>query len=152
MKSITLSGLAIVSGLVLVLVSLDSPAGVLCDCGDNDGIVDALDNCSIVVNGPVLPATGCTNQQDGLTSENPNEPDGYGTVCDTDFNNNGATDSSDLGQMLIAAINVSTHVDKDLNCNGAADSADLGVTLTDSINIQPPGPSGLPCAGTVPCL
>ena len=151
MKPITLSGFAIVSGLVLGLVSLDSPAGVLCDCGDIDGIVDALDNCSLVVNGPALPATGCTNQQDGLTSENSNEPDGYGTVCDTDFNNNGATDAADLGAMLSAFSSVSTHVDKDLNCNGAADAMDLRATLTDFSNVQTPGPSGLACAGTVPC-
>ena len=151
MKPIMLLGHAIAGLLLVGLVSLDSPAGVDASC-DLDGILDSSDNCACVNNGPFLPATGCTNQEDGLTSENPNEPDGYGTVCDTDFNNNGATDAADLGQMLIAAINVSADVDKDLNCNGAADSSDLGVTLIDSVNVQAPGPSGLACAGTVPCL
>jgi hypothetical protein len=53
--------------------------------------------------------------------------------------------------MLIAAAQVSTNVETDLNCNGAADSADLGVTLIDAVAVQTPGPSGLSCAGTIPC-
>ena len=138
------------AGLLALGLSISSFAGVDPDT-DLDGTTDSNDNCIVVVNSFLLPATGCTAQQDGLTAQNPDEPDGYGTVCDTDFNNNGATDSADLGQMLTASTNVSTDVDKDLNCNGAADSADLGVTLIDSTNVQTPGPSGKSCAGTVPC-
>jgi len=138
------------AGLLALGLSMSSFAGVVPD-SDSDGTDDNNDNCTAVVNSFLLPATGCQAQEDGLNAENPDEPDGYGTVCDTDFNNNGATDSVDLGQMLIASTNVSTDVDKDLNCNGAADSADLGVVLIDSTNVQVPGPSGKSCAGTVPC-
>jgi hypothetical protein len=139
-----------VPGLPVLGLSVSSFAGTDPDT-DLDGSTDSFDNCTVVVNSFLLPASGCTAQQDGLTAQNPNEPDGYGTVCDTDFNNNGATDSSDLGQMLIASTNVSADVDKDLNCNGAADSADLGVTLADLANVQTPAPSGYACAGTIPC-
>ena len=138
------------AGLLALGLSMSSFAGVDPDT-DSDGTTDSNDNCTVVVNSFLLPATGCTAQQDGLTAQNPDEPDGYGTVCDTDFNNNGATDAADLGAMLTAATNVSTDVDKDLNCNGAADAADLGVTLVDFAAVQTPGPSGLGCAGTVPC-
>jgi len=138
------------AGLLALGLSISSFAGVPVDT-DSDGTVDPGDNCVTVPNSFLLPATGCTAQQDGLTAQNPDEPDGYGTVCDTDFNNNGATDAVDLGNMLTAFQNVSTDVDKDLNCNGAADATDLGTTLTDFNNVQPPGVSGLACAGTVPC-
>ncbi|MGE4606729.1 MAG: hypothetical protein AAEJ52_08325, partial [Myxococcota bacterium] len=89
-------------------------------------------------------AGSCSEQQDA-------DLDGYGNACDTDFNNNGATDAADLGQMLIASQSVSTNPVYDLNCNGAADLQDLSLTLSDYQGVQQPGPSGLECAGTVPC-
>ena len=138
------------AGLLALGLSMSSFAGVDPDT-DSDGTTDSNDNCVNIVNSFLLPATGCTAQQDGLTVENPAEPDGYGTVCDTDFNNNGATDAVDLGNMLTAFQNVSTDVDKDLNCNGAADATDLGKTLSDFQAVLVVGPSGLSCAGSVPC-
>ena len=77
---------------------------------------------------------------------------GSGVSCDTDFNNNGATDAVDLQTSLIAFIIVSLDVHTDLNCNGAADAVDLQTTLIDFGNVQAPGPSGKACAGTVPCI
>ena len=135
-------GCAVLTVSLLVFVSRDSPAGVACDCGDADGIVDPLDNCVIVPNGPFLGA--CSAQEDG-------DMDGYGVACDTDFNNNGATDAADLGTMLTAVITVSPAVVTDLNCNGAADTTDLGKMIFDTIISRVPGPSGLACAGTIPC-
>ncbi|MFP6606456.1 MAG: hypothetical protein VCC19_07780 [Myxococcota bacterium] len=104
--------------------------------------MDPLDNCVIVPNGPL--AGACSAQEDG-------DMDGYGVACDTDFNNNGATDAADLGAMLTAVITVSPAVVTDLNCNGAADAADLSKVFVDTIYSLVPGPSGLACAGTVPC-
>ena len=138
------------AGLLALGLSMSSFAGVDPDT-DSDGMTDSNDNCVNIVNSFLLPPTGCTAQQDGLTVENPAEPDGYGTVCDTDFNNNGATDAVDLGSMLTAFQNVSTDVDKDLNCNGAADATDLGKTLSDFQAVLVVGPSGKSCAGSVPC-
>ncbi len=129
-------------------LSIGSFAGVPLDT-DLDGIADTDDNCVVDPNGPLLGA--CTNQEDGLTVENPADPDGYGVACDTDFNNNGATDAVDLGTMLNAVINVLGDVHTDLNCNGAAGPADLAVTLADTITVDVPGPSGKACRGMVPC-
>ena len=77
--------------------------------------------------------------------------DGYGNSCDTDFNQNGATDPVDLGTMLTAVITVSPALVTDLNCNGAADPVDLGTTLAEVVAVAKPGPSGLACAGSSPC-
>jgi len=128
------------AGLLAFGLSFSSFAGVDPDT-DADGITDSNDICVTTPDGPLL---GACNQVDG-------DADGYGVACDTDFNNNGATDASDLGTMLTASVAVSTAVPTDLNCNGAADAADLGKALADSVAVAVPGPSGLACAGTVPC-
>ena len=124
-----------------LLASRDSPAGPPCET-DLDGVECSSDNCLFVNNGPL--AGACSAQEDG-------DMDGYGVACDTDFNNNGATDAADLGAMLTAVVTVSPAVVTDLNCNGAADTSDLGKVLLDTIVSQLPGPSGLACAGTLPC-
>ncbi len=137
------------AGLLALGPSISSFAGLGDPDLDMDGIPDFADNCVIDSNGPLLGA--CSNQEDGLTIENPADPDGYGVSCDTDFNNNGATDPVDLGTMLAAVIGVSGDVHTDLNCNGAADVVDLGVTLLDTMVADLPGPSGKACQGMVPC-
>ena len=121
-------------------LSFSSFAGVDPDT-DADGVTDSNDICVTTPDGPAL---GACNQIDG-------DADGYGVACDTDLNNNGATDAADLGAMLAAVAGVSTAAETDLNCNGAADAADLGTALADTIAVATPGPSGLACAGTVPC-
>ncbi len=138
------------AGLLALGLSISSFAGVDPDT-DADGVTDSNDNCVTVPNGPG--GGTCANQEDGLTVENVDDPDGYGVSCDTDFNDNGATDGGDLGEMLTAALGIaSTDVHTDLNCNGAADGADLGQTLSDALGIAAsPGPSGKACAGTIPC-
>ena len=59
----------------------------------------------------------------------------------------GNKDFLDLG--LFKTRFFSTDPDADLNGDGIADFLDLGVLKT--LFFQSPGPSGLPCAGTVPC-
>jgi len=91
---------------------------------DTDGVLDALDNCTLVKN---------TDQRD-------TNGDGYGNLCDADFNNNGVVDSND-GAMLKAAFGSSDFPDRDLNGNGVVDSND-GARLKARFGL-PPGPSGL---------
>lgn len=91
---------------------------------DGDGVLDPLDNCRLVAN---------ANQRD-------TDADGYGNICDPDFNNNGVVDSQD-GAMLKAAFGSAAFPDRDLNGNGIVDSQD-GAILKARFG-QPPGPSGL---------
>ncbi len=119
---------------------LQSPGG-LADI-DDDGVLNASDNCLYVANGPL--AGVCSMQQDG-------DADGYGVACDTDFNGNSQADAVDLGLMFTAVSQVSEDVYFDLNCNGAADQADQGQVLADFLLGVMPGPSGRACAGFVPC-
>jgi len=91
---------------------------------DTDGVLDALDNCTLVKNADQRDTNG----------------DGYGNLCDADFNNNGVVDSND-GAMLKAAFGSSDFPDRDLNGNGVVDSND-GARLKARFGL-PPGPSGL---------
>ena len=73
--------------------------------------------------------------------------DGYGNPCDLDVNNNGAVDLIDLSNVFLLQGAVgSAH---DYNCNGAVDLLDLSESFLRQGEI--PGPSGLACAGTIPC-
>lgn len=126
--------LALACALALAFgLSMGSFAGSVADA-DGDGIPDAYDNCINDDNGPVEGT--CTTNNDG-------DNDGYGNSCDSDFNNNGATDLSDL-TLILNNIDNTTDEQLDLNCNGAADLSDLTVVL-NSIDALP-GPSGLACA------
>ncbi len=91
---------------------------------DGDGVPDSLDNCRLLAN---------ANQRD-------TNGDGYGNLCDPDFNNNGVVDSQD-GALLKVAFGSSAFPDRDLNGNGIVDSND-GARLKARFG-QPPGPSGL---------
>lgn len=128
------------AGMLAFGLSLSSFAGSAPDA-DSDGVPDLYDNCSVVANGPLLPPVGC-KQQDGDT-------DGYGNACDRDLNNNGTTDLPDLGLVLSNLGNTLAPA-FDINCNGTVDLPDLGAVL--SALGTPPGPSGLGCAGTIPCF
>lgn len=91
---------------------------------DGDGVVDVTDNCTQTAN---------ASQQDS-------DGDGYGNICDPDFNNNGVVDSQD-GAILKARFGSTAHPDQDLNGNGVVDSND-GARLKARFG-QAPGPSGL---------
>ncbi|MEZ5565193.1 MAG: hypothetical protein R3F24_06580 [Gammaproteobacteria bacterium] len=91
---------------------------------DGDGIADPADNCTLVAN---------ANQRD-------TNGDGYGNICDADFNGNGIVDSQD-GALLKSRFGSGTFPDQDLNGNGLVDSQD-GAILKARFG-QPPGPSGL---------
>ncbi len=96
-----------------------------------DRIPDDRDNCIEVAN---------SNQRD-------TDNDGFGNVCDPDLNGDLMVDFLDLG--LLKSVFFTADEDADLNGDGSVDFLDLG--LMKSQFFQPPGPSGLSCAGTIPC-
>ena len=106
---------------------------------DGDGTFDVLDICSTVATVP----SPCGDDTDG---------DGYGNGCDGDFNNDGVVNAVDSGIYLPS---LSTGVPDavtgtDLNCDGVVNAVDSGIYL-GQLGAGVPGPSGLSCAGTVPC-
>ncbi|MEL7450497.1 MAG: peptidoglycan DD-metalloendopeptidase family protein [Pseudomonadota bacterium] len=98
---------------------------------DTDGIPDFADNCSAVAN---------ADQRD-------TDLDGYGNVCDADLSNDGAVNFTDLG--LMKSVFFTADDNADLNGDGVVNFSDLG--MLKAAFFAPPGPSGMPCAGTIPC-
>jgi hypothetical protein len=119
--------------LMMAGFSLSSTAGSITDT-DTDGIPDIYDNCSAIANGAAQTA-GVGNQIDG-------DGDGIGNICDTDFDQDGATLSGDLGILKgsFGAANSIVDVDND----GAVLSGDLGILKANFGSA--PGPSGIACA------
>jgi len=116
---------------------------------DGDTFPDFLDNCRYVANaaGNTTPspfAHSCDNLDDA-------DPDGYGNVCDQDPNNDGAAGLDDLAMTFLLAKAVSTDPHYDYDCDGAVGLTDVAAVFLASQTAQPPGPSGLACAGTIPC-
>lgn len=103
---------------------------------DGDGVPDSMDNCTLVANGP-----------NDLSDQVDTDQDGFGNVCDGDFDNNGVHDGGDFSDLVV-------------NFNSTIELFDLTgdgfVTGCDHASFramwgQLPGPSGLSCAGTIPC-
>jgi CSLREA domain-containing protein len=120
------------------------PIGAQCDIGayeapnddfDRDGVVDSLDNCVNVANGPYLPDAGGNSQLD-------TNGDGYGNICDPDLNNDGVVNINDFNRLKsrLGIVPV-VDVDADLDGNGAVNINDLN--RLKSFLGKPPGPSGL---------
>ncbi|MEM6640141.1 MAG: penicillin acylase family protein [Pseudomonadota bacterium] len=91
--------------------------------GDNDAIGDDIDNCLGRPN---------TDQRD-------TDGDGFGNICDADFNNDGFTNFIDLG--LFRAGFGGDDPTLDLSGDGAVNAVDLG--LLRSLFYAPPGPAGI---------
>jgi CSLREA domain-containing protein len=93
---------------------------------DGDGVVDVADNCTLVAN----PTQRDTNS------------DGYGNLCDPDFNGDGTVNINDFNR-LKARLNITpvVDVDTDLDGNGAVNINDFN--RLKSFLGKPPGPSGL---------
>ena len=104
---------------------------------DGDLVGDDLDNCLLVIN----PDQRDTNM------------DGYGNVCDYDYDNNGTVKAPDFVELALAfgarLTEASYREDLDVDANGEIGSLEF-VGLSLGFN-SPPGPSGLACAGTIPC-
>ena len=136
-----------IAGMALAMalfVSQSSFAGPATDT-DSDGVPDVIDNCSTIANAGTA---GCDSDLDG-----------YGNACDGDYDQNLTTNSNDFlnvflpdfptGTMSTNAAGNPNGTDND--CNGVVNGNDfLNVFL--SLFPGTPGPSGLSCAGTAPCL
>ena len=104
---------------------------------DADGNPDNGDNCMLAPNPSQLDA----------------DSDGYGNLCDADINNSGTVTTADFGLLRsvlgqAAGFNA-TAAAADMNGSGTVTTADFGL-LRARLGTTP-GPSGLACAGTVPC-
>ncbi|MEL7450707.1 MAG: thrombospondin type 3 repeat-containing protein, partial [Pseudomonadota bacterium] len=95
---------------------------------DGDGISRSLDNCLDAAN---------ADQRD-------TDGDGFGNVCDGDFNADCRINFEDLG--IMKEFMFSSNAETDLDGDGAVNFLDVG--LLKSIFFQPPGPSGVPNACT----
>ena len=109
---------------------------------DMDGVVDGADNCVLVPNGPLLATGSCNAQED-------DDGDGYGNACDPDLDNDGAAGLSDF-VLLREAVFVYDPA-ADLDCDGTISLGDQVDLLARISSYEEPGPSGLACAGTIPC-
>ncbi|MEQ1802480.1 MAG: dockerin type I domain-containing protein [Gammaproteobacteria bacterium] len=116
---------------------------------DGDGVSDATDNCTLVANAAAGTVPGTSIPRFQLDSDN----DGYGNACDADLNNTGVTTAADyniLRTVIGKTYSFSPNAARsDLNSSGAVTTADFAM-LRARIS-TPPGPSGLPCAGGIPC-
>jgi hypothetical protein len=130
------SGIALLATLGL---SFAATAGTSVDT-DGDGVYDVLDNCSQVMNAP--PSADCDTDNDG-----------YGNACDGDFDQDAFTSSPDFtiwyADFFPGGLDTGTGTDMD--CDGYVSSPDFTIWYGQFSTTGSPGPSGLHCAGTVPC-
>ena len=134
---------------LLIGFPIASFAGLAPDA-DGDGIPDVLDKCTIDSRNSVAPST-CDH-----------DTDGYGNVCDPDFDQNFATNATDFGMFFVPAFKgldpAPWPQGMDLDCNGAVNATDFSMFFVPKFKGipaaggNPPGPSGLACAGTAGCL
>jgi hypothetical protein len=127
------SGILLRSGVWPVF----SAGGALPLDRDGDGILDAGDNCLAVAN----PSQRDTNR------------DGYGNACDPDYDDDGVVDLSDLSVFRIGfgrrLGDPGYDPNLDLDGNGAVGISDFSRLRGYFGGAS--GPSGLACAGTIPC-
>lgn len=98
---------------------------------DQDLIPDAYDNCLNVINQIQLDF----------------DEDGFGNACDFDISNNGVVDLPDM--TFVMSVLGTPNQAADFNNNGVVGLPDL-IALMGQIGTTP-GPSGLSCAGEIPC-
>lgn len=122
-------------------LSIAALAGPSADT-DGDGVFDVLDNCSARANPP--PTQDCDTDDDG-----------YGNFCDGDFNNDYVVNATDFTVRFLPDFKAGTDkapVDgTDMNCNGVVAATDYIPHFLPQFKQGKPGPSGLHCAGTIPC-
>ncbi len=90
---------------------------------DNDGVQNDSDNCQL---------TGNPDQRD-------TNGDGFGNLCDPDFDNNGVVNFLDINDWTSTFFNTACgDVDQDLNGDGVCNFGDYAIIV--SYFLQPPGP------------
>ena len=121
----------LLAGLPEVSEALDKVYVMVVDT-DADGIRDTKDNCIEEPNGTLIPDAGGNSQLD-------TDGDGYGNLCDPDFNGDLTVNAADLAYMKTHFF--TTDADADLTGDGIVNAADLAITKI--MFFGPPGPSGL---------
>ena len=96
---------------------------------DADGVPDDADNCTLVEN---------ADQRD-------TDEDGFGNICDGDFNGDCTTDGIDWAFMRRVFHTQNRRAD--LNGDGTVDAEDAMLIL--AMRDQPPGPSGVATCGAL---
>jgi hypothetical protein len=137
-----------VASAVVLAAGGGAVAGVAPDT-DGDGVPDVLDRCMIDSRNAVAPAT-CDS-----------DTDGYGNICDGDFNQDFAVNSTDFGMFFVPAFKgidpAPWPQGMDMDCNAALGGTDFGMFFVPKFKNVPavggnkPGPSGLACAGQPGC-
>ncbi len=115
--STTFFGLGVIASGTLTLTR-----EVITD-SDGDGVADASDNCTEVVNADQRDTNG----------------DLYGNACDADLNNDNVVNFIDLG--ILRMVFFTADADADLNGDGVVNVTDLGIMRASFFGM--PGPSGL---------
>jgi hypothetical protein len=135
---LTAAGIALLCVIGLAFASFAGPSAD----GDGDGVFNVLDNCSARANGP---PNDCDTDDDG-----------YGNYCDGDFNQSNTTTATDFSARFLPDFKAGS--DKapldgtDMNCTGGTVTAtDFSQFFLPNFKSGKPGPSGLHCAGTIPC-
>ncbi len=114
---------------------------------DSDGFGDVCDNCTHVPNGIVFGF--------GRLAQSDFDRDGFGDVCDGDHNNDGTTNLGDIIEMSpeFGTFRGDPGFRQDIDMNGDERISPPDLFLTQqSFSAGGPGPSGLSCAGTPPCI
>jgi len=113
-------------------------AGLMCTIlsgvdTDLDGVDDALDNCTLVSNGPLTPSILPQNIQRDSNG------DGFGNICDADVDNDGFVGFGDF--ILIRSLFGTADPDADLDGDGLVGFGDFSILNTSFGSA--PGPSAL---------
>jgi hypothetical protein len=114
---------------------------------DGDQIPDVLDKCMLDSRN-ATPGADCDSDSDG-----------YGNVCDADFNQNGVVNPIDFTDYFIPAFKgldpSPWPQGMDMNCNGVVNPIDFTdfflPKFKGALGGSVPGPSGLSCAGQPGC-
>lgn len=110
---------------------------------DSDGVPDCADNCTLIAN--------------ASPSDCDTDMDGYGNACDGDFDQGGSprVGANDFTGFFLPDFGVGTDsgTGTNMDCGGspAVGANDFTVFFLPQFTLGVPGPSGLACAGSIPC-
>lgn len=131
------AGIALLCAMGLAFASFAGPSTDT----DGDGVFNVLDNCVSIPN--AAPGDCDTDN------------DGYGNMCDGDFDQNLSVVATDFNARFVpdfkAGVDKAPLDGTDMDCNGAVVATDFNAKFVPQFKAGKPGPSGLFCAGTIPC-